>query len=204
MTEPRYLWSILVFVVAILGAVTESPHLSEIGTIAPKLNQPATPSTQREEVIQSDLPRLNPTILAGNDPADSLPAGPVEQQASLSDQFPDASSLLGRGNTRRLVVLTALWCGPCQTYKGSFVGHDVSEAFNAEIQLIDVDKYRHVYDAVRGNNSIPQTLWLENGTVQRVYGAQSAAWVAERLGKATNQVVSAQLPLCPKCGRRHR
>lgn len=203
MMEPRYLWSILVLIVAILGAVTESPLPSEMGIMVPKLNQPATPSTQREEVIQSDLPRLEPTVLVGNDPTLLLPVGPAEQQASLSDQFPDASSLLGRGNTRRLVVLTASWCGPCQTYKGAFNGHDVSESFNAEIQLVDVDVYRHIYDAVRGKNSIPQTLWIENGIVQRAYGAQSAAWVAERLGKTTNQVMSAQLPLCPKCGRRH-
>jgi len=165
----------------------ESPLFADLPTL----------DETREEVIQSDL--LTDGELPSPEPADSLPAGPDEPQPpTLGDPFPTATRFLESGNARRLVVLTADWCGPCQQYKANMQGFTVNKSFDADIQLIDYDRHRDTYNLLNRTNNLPQTLWLENGAIRYIAGAQSRAWLQAKLGDVT-----AQGAVCPKCGKIH-
>ena len=108
-------------------------------------------------------------------PVSSLPTGP--QQPQLSHSFTSVQDFMNAGNSKRLVVLTApAWCAPCKLYQAQ-IGGLHSESFDAKIQVIDIDKYPRLYRLLRGNQSIPQTFWIEGNAIHRVWGSQPREWL---------------------------
>jgi len=163
----------------ILGvlAFVVAPHDSELAEQVrgvQKVLQPADTSTlfpdtqePREEVIQ---------VSTDDASGVSLPPEPSDDQPALTDTFATVAEFYEAGQHDRLIVFSADWCGPCQAYKQLLAPWQPSEAFDAAIQIIDIDQYPHL-SRLFNVTAIPAT---HDGTNLFV-GAQSQMWLRSRI-----------------------
>lgn len=90
--------------------------------------------------------------------------------------------------TRQIIVFTATWCGPCQMMKSEIVkplqdiGLEVSGRIEADVRIMDIDKYPDYYNSLRGSNrTIPLVVEVENNKIMSVIpGRQTAAQMRQR------------------------
>lgn len=148
-----------------------------------------TAPNERREVIQSNATQrdLNPKSLP-LDPQQVEPDLPAaiavvpSSPAVLSDKFESVQQFMDAGLSTRLIVLTVpAWCVPCREYANIYKQFDASESFDAEIQVIDIDKYPQLYRLLNKSGQVPQTHWLQDGNRNWVTGKQSKAWLQVRL-----------------------
>lgn len=149
---------------------------------APKPPSEVEPEGQPREEVIDDLPSNDAVVNDLDDPKLSLPLD-REPPRTLSETFANPSDFFREGAPKRLVVLTADWCKPCQQYKQNMTGLNVSESFDAEIQLVDVDKYPHLWNLLRQSDSIPQTLLFDGNSITQFVGTQNNLWLQQKLGK---------------------
>jgi len=129
-----------------------------------KVLQPADTSTlfpdtqePREEVIQ---------VSTDDASGVSLPPEPSDDQPALTDTFATVAEFYEAGQHDRLIVFSADWCGPCQAYKQLLAPWQPSEAFDAAIQIIDIDQYPHLSLWLRSR--IPSLPTVETGNAATV------------------------------------
>lgn len=165
--------------------------------VTPVIKDSLTTDNERGEVIESGAVEES---AESTEPAASLPTGLVERQPQLSDDFSSVQDFMDTGNSARLVVLTApTWCAPCRDYEAVINKFNHSESFDADIQVIDIDKYPRLYQLLKGRNSVPQTLSLEGEDISRVYGPMTKKWIEDKLNppaKAAKAVVQPQKFWC--------
>jgi hypothetical protein len=79
------------------------------------------------------------------------PSEPVAPEVSLSGTWATSKDFLNQGDTNRLILLTEpSWCGICVGYEEFLAKEfDTSESFNAEIQVVNLDKHPHLKNTFR-------------------------------------------------------
>lgn len=201
MTEHNpYSWPLVIVIASVIlsqinGDTPIEANANKVG-LWDQASEPETVDElpDREEVID-DLSEDDAVVNDLDEAEDSLPLDPVIPPVSLTDTFATPSDFFRGGDPTRLVVLTASWCGYCPQHITNANGLQMSESFDAEVQLIDVVKYPAVGRLLNPSGVLPATLAMSGEIVTVTHGVQSRAWFYEQLSKELPATQAASSPV---------